>query len=270
MLQFEHTKTQDDGGGYVTITATNTEEVGQLHKHFNFGRREPSINTLLAEAEQLKAGHLVKELKSEKQPWYVFQDRLAEPFVKPYADLFMKVTGMDLNEVTFDLTPTHPKRLQHTHITNWMKIEKGYIHYEVMDSSGDWNGKKAANRVPGNCRRHIEDDFGERPTQPEFIESHCGCYQRNPNYGRYQPPRPALKCEWFWEILIDWWKDVHATEKQKQVMAMSEACYMSLWSGKGVTRDASFLINFHGLRDYEGIRINWTDQIVKWEEFKKL
>lgn len=267
MLQFEHTIDRDDGGGgFVTITANTTEDVSAMLSHFNWGRKEPTVEVLLAEAAALKAGHLVKVLKSEKSSWYIESGALDAAYIKPYQDAYQKVTGLIFDQPV-DLTPFHPKRLNFTHLTDWCFFNGTTIEYRVMVDSQDWDGRTAAVRAPHQALDGVKGDFGVYPPiGPEYLEAGNGLYRRNPAYcsGEYKPPIPGVRAVWFHAAMIQWWRDHLATEGQKAVMDECNKIHVGIAEPDYMVRENQ------GLIGYRGIRTSWSGNEMPWEEFHRL
>jgi hypothetical protein len=218
-MRFEFKETQPNGGGQLTVIAENSKEVVKLAEHFRmFDKNKP--DELLALAAAIVAGTLTYISKpNAKRPWFRIEESLDRAFVEPYMKLLERHTGYKGETPELELTDNHPRRLCHTHITDTCELTGGLIHFIGYEQAEEWNNKPAEANAHDNMLDYVAEDFGERKHEPEYIDSGCGCMKPNPSYLRRHKATPASKCEWFWDILFQWWLNTRANAKQKDVIA---------------------------------------------------
>lgn len=247
-MKFQFEQRTDDGGGALTFIAENAAEVSELARHFRmFDKDDPE--QLMALAQAMQAGTLSHTSYSEKRPWFEVESALEYEFTQPYLDKLSQMTGYNDHIPDMDLTPFHPRRLCHTHITDRVWLEGGHICYRAFVKSEDWNGKTAGDRSFTTAEDYVQEDFGTRPQEPEYISAsgRGGLMKHNPNYLKRHKAKPACTAEWFWRVLFSWWLDNHASEAQKAIYNANVALHEG---NKWHARD-----NF-GLKDYS---INYLD-----------
>lgn len=280
-MRFQHTETEKDGRGFVTLTIeTEAEALNWLKWH----EREKDPRKQVQFLDQLKAnGSTEIKLQSEKQPWFQCESALDHEFTKPYADLLYRLTGCESHGVELlhlDLTAHDPKRLLHTHITDTLELEHGHLCYRVFIQAGEWNKRTAAENADRNAQDYTEERIGYRQHENEFIQNRNGTYSPNPNYHKRHRPKPAIGAAWIWDAVWQWWREKHATDEQTAVLdaahALTGGRYGYDWQVRSAVAPSCHLIGCQGLYvlDPDG-SLDWDgkgrmSRFVKWDDFKSL
>jgi hypothetical protein len=268
---FKHAEIQEDGGGYLTITAENSEEVVDLSKHFRIFDQENS-ESLIEYAQAIQRGQLVYESKPSKRLWFYCDSALDHKFVEPYRRELEKRTGFIDPLPNVDLTSYHPRRLCHTHITDVIGLVDGHIVYKVIIQAEDWNNKPAEERADIDALDYVEEDIGNRPHESEFIQCRNGQYTKNPDYLKRRRCQPALLAEWLWDYLFAWWRVNHASKEQERILSAAEELY---------NRSKLHYGTVFGVREYTiyyldpAGKCNWDSKgtmvsVIDWAQFAKL
>lgn len=222
---FNEMTDRDDFGGTLSVTAESASEVLEIADHFRmFG---DDADGAIAKAQAIVAGSLTHTSGTDKRPWFVIESSLGHEFTEPYKAWLLRRTGYDGQLPSADLTPFHPRRLCHTHITLAVGLEQEHITYSVAVRSGDWNGKPANDRAWVTAEDYVSEDFGERKHENEYIPARGdgggGMMKRNPNYLKRHKPHPAASCQWLKSWLFSWWRQNHASDKQREILDGCEA-----------------------------------------------
>ncbi|HVL15822.1 MAG TPA: hypothetical protein VM529_24840 [Gemmata sp.] len=270
-MRYEFTETAPDFSGTITVTAETSPEVLELADHFRmFDKTKPA--DLMDLARAMQAGTLTYASNPQsKRRWFRVEAALDHEYTKPYTDLLRRVTGADLDHFPdMDLTPFHPRRLCHTHITAACTMEHGHYCYDVLIQAEDWNGKDAFTRAQINAQDYAEEDLGHRPFEREYVEGRNGVLMRNPNYLKRHRAKPTTGAPWLWAALFNWWRATHATPGQAAALALCDATHAKH------RLEPDYLIRSSGgpagLIGYGGIITSFNEPVarVSWEEFAKL
>jgi len=183
--------------------------------------------------------------------------------VDPYIQMLQDRTGhcLDDHEATIDLVAALGQ-MKATRTLVSAKYTHGCIEvvavvgaYGTFEADDDDGRRKGAERW---LRQGIEDDLGQRHTEPEFIQSRNGQYKRNENYatGRHVTAAKAVKNEKVWGAIWGFWVENYASDAQKALLAD----YSTFRNGP--TRPTS--------RDHKGFHVEDYKRFVSWPEFAEL
>lgn len=254
----------------MTVVAETPAEVVELAAHFRiFDKENP--DDLVAMAEAIKAGTLTYVSQSSKRPWYRVESALDHEFSEPYEKWLARLVSHDATLPALDLTPIHPRRLCHTHITDTAWIEDGHIQFTGFVNSEDWNGKTAADRAFSTALDYTAEDFGTRQHEPEYIgikQRGGGLMKRNPNYLKRHPARPAASCEWLKSALFDWWMKNHATDEQRAIINGAASLSHSRYSNPVWAEYSLYVPDPSGTCNYDGN--GFMARVYSWDEIKEL
>lgn len=267
-MKFVHTPTAPDGGGTLAVIAENSKEVVKVLDHFRvFDKSDPE--QLVAMSDAIKAGHYT-HVSNKGRDWYEVESALDHEFSKPYEDWLGRLTGFEGTLPDLLLTGVHPRRLCHTHITDECYTQHGHICFKGYVQSQDWNCKTALERSFDSMLDYVEEDFGTRPHEPEFVPvKGGGLMKHNPNYLKRHRAKPAASCGWLKEYLFDWWFDVLANDRQKNVISAAKELKRDYSFEKHVCHDYKiYALDPKGTCNYDGN--GKMVRVYSWDEFRKL
>lgn len=278
-MKFQQQETQSDGGGSLTITAETKAETLEVIKHFRLFDTDTEQG-VLAMAEALgQPLPFVHKSEPKKRFWYDYESALDYEFTKPYADLLEKITGHTGQLPDLDLTPHHPRRLCHTHITSEARLEQGHICYTGIVQAEAWNGMTACDHGLNMLEDYMAEDFGFRRFEREYIER-GNIMVRNPNYLKRHKAQPGLGAPWFWAVLFDWWRKNHASPEQSRILDASDALKSGWDSGRDYHLrqgggEQAYLIGSSLYYDDPNGACNWDGKgrmvsVVSWDKFATL
>jgi len=226
-MQFRILDPQTDGGGVLHITATGTEEIKAVFGVFHW--RDESTETLKARVTALESGQY-SLICNDKRKWYRNEVELSADWVSPYIEELQKRTGYSGELPELDLIDC-VKRITHTHLIESVKLTDGKLSAVIYVKSEDYAGKPAVDRSRWYSRECLGNDFGATPVHSEYIETSAGNYRKNPAWGHYHKPRPALANAAFFNKLFKWWRDNHATDLQKDLLerGLKYGLYSNNW-----------------------------------------
>jgi hypothetical protein len=202
------------------VTAETTAEVMEVWQHYRLAQTPESIISMAAAVQAGTYEHV--SVAKVARPWFdvdVYLDRS----LKPYQDLLKRLTGYDGPLPDMGLTAKHPHRLCYTRITNSVEIKDGMIHSHVYMQAEDWNKRDAATNAQINADDYEMEYFGKRHHEPEYIHDRQGNPRHNPNYLQRNRAKPGLGCPWLWDVIFGWWRETHASERQRELLAGVDA-----------------------------------------------
>ena len=273
---FEEIPGFNDFRGRVIITATGKQDIIELNKAHGPGK--PERLDVLELADAIRADKLTRTFESERRPYYEINGTLENDFVIPYLRLLKDTTGYEISTLpSADLTEVfHHRRLLATQFTARLWVEFGSICYTIYDNAEEWNKHTPAENAELYAIDHMQEEFGYRPFEREYIENGNGTARRNPNYLKRHKVKPSLKAEWFWQWLFRWWVENHATEAQKALMSAAaggpDHQYGAPWDLRGNGTHSGLVggRGFHvidpaGNLDWDGK--GTKSRYVEWKEF---
>ncbi len=255
-----------DGGGVMRVTASDAAGKQALFKHFSLFDDNP----IEAAQHLLSQEPFVHEESAGTRDNYAFFEisgSLDLGFTSPYFGELFTRTGFRLPTSECDigadfLTPRYTwEGLCHTHYLKEVAVEAGLLTYTVFTSHCDWNRKKAAENAVDRSVEVMQESLGNRPSNPEYLSiGMSDSYRKNPDYLKRNAVQKGLHSEWFWNALIDWWLENHASKAQKQLVQMDRDVMYANHKGSGTLRD---------IRGYDkGLRRSWeAGGVVPWIEF---
>lgn len=253
-MKFEHRPFQDrdDEGGQVVITIETEAEAQDWLRWY---AREEDPRKQVAFLDSLPREVL---RGSAKRPYYrcygSFDLDMSEPYVKRLAQF----TGYEHPATLPDLDFAEAcGRLKATRILERLYTEHGHFCFEAWVEAEPWNGKTAPEYADQLARKYVEDEIGDRPHVPEFLQNRNGTYSPNPKYATGYTPaiRPAVRPD-IWRVLVEWWRDNHATPAQLDLL--------SRYSRYGKL-DTSHPFDAN---HYQGFHVDNYTRHVTWEEFQ--
>lgn len=259
----------DLAAGQLVITATTTDQKVTALNHFN---------RYSSKTELEKANELIKAVQSDKplilRPkaggrdchWFCRRVCVEEKWVAPYINLLRKRTGYPEESQVIHSIPDvhlydHWGCLHHTHYIIEMHIEHNCLVADIVVSASDWNGKTGEERAQSHVDGAVISSIAHTVHEPEYIQ--CGnLFKPNPKYasGRYER-RPATEQQWLMNALVDWWLKTHATDTQREIVAVSHA--LNDKNHHGVS-------DLHNIRGYGNMRFSWHSNEIPWAEFQTI
>lgn len=264
----------------LRVIAETQADVLTIVRHYDLLHSKRSPEQLIATAQAISAGSIEYVDKgTDKRPWFdvpVCLDKALEP----YQYLLKRLTGYDGPILDMDLTLHDPKRLVHTHITGRIGIEDGCITALVFVRSEDWNGQTAELRSADMAADYLQERLGFRRFEREHIQMDNGLYRHNPDYLKHHKAQPGLGAEWLWKVLFSWWRENHATNRQRAVLNAVDALHngskypndYDLRCGSGETGWVSgytlFALDPNGPCNYDGK--GKMARCYTWDEFRSM
>ena len=267
-IEFHFTESEPDGGGSLRIVGTSDKVKEELCEMFR--RNEPKATKYapLASAEPMEIVLSPRDTRNDgREAWYAFPCALDCEWFDPYRKQLERMTGFK-GEIG-DFSIPDPRMLCYTRHRAALRFEDGHVQATIYVSAHPWNKMDALTYGHKRAEMMFQSDIGEEPIVREFIENRNGTYSRNPQYPNPLPPRPALRCEYLWGALWEWWLANRASEAQKAILA---ACVSEERTGRysfGFRSMSSLYVS-----DPAG-PINWDGKgrmvrSVSWDEFAAL
>lgn len=221
-MQFNFTETDESREGYefggrLEIKAENALEVSKLIDHFRLFRGD-TVEALQARITALQSDSLSYVEGTEKRPMYAVETSLAWDYSKPYAEWMEKNLGYVGTLPDLDI-PRQWDGLKHTNYQAELRLQGEHICFLTYVSSEPWAGKDAQTYAERRAVDYIEEEFGERYHEPEFIQAgNANFMKRNPNYLKRRRPTPAASNARLKRALFTWWLDTQANEEQRAIV----------------------------------------------------
>lgn len=287
-MQFKLIPRFPDGGGDMEITASTAAEVVQLIDHFRlFSSKDPAKQSELA---VLKANAIVQgfysytayadgregpNVKREPRAWYISRVILDQKWLEPYVNMLRKCTGC--TQPLPSMLLKHPRRLCHTHLTDWVQLIGGdapYVEAMVYVETEPWYNMTAVEHADFRARECVCNEVGYTPSEPQYIPyGDRGLYKLNPDYGKRRPPMPGLCASWLWEPIIAYWQQHYITDAQKELLAaaarLSNRDPMALTGYPTMGPDCTIYYEHPEGHDWDAEKTQ-KFKTMTWEEFAKL
>ena len=160
---------------------------------------------------------------TDKRPFFLVEGEVGQQFLEPYFKRFSRFTGMPEDTAFPEMEVKNPKDSGITHVVESYSLCGQRVHFKICIQAEDHCGRPAEVRAESNAQEYANLDFGDRPRTPEFIMKGNNAYYPNPEYGKHQYPVPAAKAKWFWDALIQYWLEHHATPGQLEIIEQEKA-----------------------------------------------
>lgn len=260
----------------ITVTAETPKEVKEVFHHCRLDRTTDDILKL---ANAIRAGSYEHTEISKKRQWFKVDVCLDSRSLDPYRKLLQWMTGYDGNLPDMDLTARHPNRLGYTLITDSCEIVNGQFHAHVFIQAEAWNGQPAEVRAERLAEDYTQAEIGKRKHEREYITGRNGQIIHNPDYLKHHKAEAGLGAPWLWSAIFAWWRQNHASDVQRELLAALDAMPKSISDHDYDIRkgggDEATLVGWNMyVLDPNG-KIDWDGKGTKascytWEQFAAL